>query len=205
MENYRQLRKQDNNITFKGESVIAKTEMTTKLEQQIYAATKKQGTFGCFEVTIGWYGFERVDYITYDTKGIWRCYEVKVSVADFRSKAKKTFCGHYNYYVMPKEIYEKVKDEIPSHIGVYFGGYLHKRAKKQELTVDEEILKSSLIRSLSREADKLYKSGNPSIVESLRRQINYERKEKENYRMHYQDLMRRVNEKYGRNWDRDEI
>ncbi|MEJ9149089.1 hypothetical protein P4520_28825, partial [Bacillus thuringiensis] len=96
---------------------MAKTELTTKMERQIYAATNKQGVFGCFEVTIGWFGKERVDYLTLDTKGIWRCYEIKVSVSDFRSKANKTFCGHYNYYVIPEELYEKVKDEIPSHIG----------------------------------------------------------------------------------------
>lgn len=183
---------------------IAKTELTTQLERQIYSATKKQGTFGCFEVTIGWFGYERVDYITYDTKGVWRCYEVKVSVADFRSKAKKTFCGHFNYYVMTKELFEKVKDEIPSHIGVYFGNYCFKRAKKQELLVDELILKNSMIRSLSREADKLYKSADPIQMNTMQRQINYERKEKEKYRIEYQNLHRFVREKYGRNWDAEE-
>ncbi|PEB86028.1 hypothetical protein COM94_16680 [Bacillus thuringiensis] len=170
---------------------MAKTEATIEMERQIYAVTKKQGVFGCFEVTIGWFGKERVDYLTLDTKGIWRCYEVKVSVSDFRSKANKTFCGHYNYYVMPRELYEKVKDEIPSHIGVYIGGWLEKRAKKQELAVEEDILKASLIRSLSREADKLIKSDNPSTVESLQRQIRYERKQKEEYRRMYQEARRK--------------
>lgn len=182
---------------------IAKTELTTQLERQIYAATKKQGVFGCFEVTIGWYGFERVDYITFDTKGVWRCYEVKVSVADFRSNAKKTFCGHYNYYVMPIELYEKVKDEIPSHIGVYIGGHVQKKAKRQDLTVDENILMNSLIRSLSREAEKLYKSDDPVQMDAMRRQINYERKEKERYKSHYNDLHNSIREKFGRNWDSD--
>ncbi|MEM5647809.1 hypothetical protein AAHH72_29540 [Bacillus cereus] len=110
---------------------MAKTEVTTEMERQIYAATKKQGVFGCFEVKIGWFGKERVDYLTLDTKGIWRCYEVKVSVSDFRSKANKTFCGHYNYYVMPRELYEKVKGEIPSHIGVYIGGWLEKERRNK--------------------------------------------------------------------------
>ncbi|KAA0781246.1 hypothetical protein [Bacillus sp. BPN334] len=169
---------------------MAKTELTAQMEHQIYAATNKQGVFGCFEVTIGWFGKERVDYLTLDTKGIWRCYEIKVSVSDFRSKANKTFCGHYNYYVIPEELYEKVKDEIPSHIGLYFGGHLKKRAKKQELAADEEVLKASLIRSLSREADKLIRSDNPSTVESLQRQIRYERKQKEEYRRMYHEERR---------------
>ena len=71
--------------------IIAKTEETLKLERNIFNTTAKKGTFPCFEVTIGYYGKERVDYITYDTSGIWRCYEVKVSKLDFYSKCKKTF------------------------------------------------------------------------------------------------------------------
>lgn len=47
---------------------MAKTEVTKQLEDAIYKETSKQGTFGCFEVTIGWYGDERVDYMTYNTK-----------------------------------------------------------------------------------------------------------------------------------------
>jgi hypothetical protein len=179
---------------------IAKTEVTTQLEKQIYSATKKQGVFGCFEVTIGWFGDERVDYMTYNTKGIWRCYEIKVSVSDFKSKAKKTFCGHYNYYVMTKELYEAVKDEIPSHIGVYIGGTSVKRAKRQKLTIEEEILKNSLIRSLSRETEKSINSENPSFVDMMNRRLNYERKEKERYRQMYQNLQREVNGKFGTRW-----
>jgi hypothetical protein len=181
---------------------IAKTEETIQLERQIFSATNKQGIFGCFEVTIGWFGDERVDYITYDTKGIWRCYEVKVSKSDFYSKAKKTFCGHFNYFVMPKELYEEVKEDIPKHVGVYIGNYCIKKAKKQELSVDEQVLKDSMIRSLSREFTKQYKSGNPTAVESLNRQINYHKKESERYRRQYQELSREVRDKYGTRWNR---
>ena len=46
-----------------------KTQLTHELERQLWKYTKKRGTFGCFEVTIGWRGKERVDYLTYDTKG----------------------------------------------------------------------------------------------------------------------------------------
>ena len=49
-----------------------KTQQTIEMENKIYAATRKIGIFGCFEVTIGIGGKERVDYITYDTKGIFR-------------------------------------------------------------------------------------------------------------------------------------
>lgn len=179
---------------------MAKTEETLKLEKEIWEATHKQGVFCCFEVTIGWFGKERVDYLTYDTKGIFRCYEVKVSKSDFRSKAKKTFIGHYNYYVMPKELYEEVKDEIPNHIGVYIGKNLVKKAKKQELAEDEQVLKDSLIRSLSREVEKQIKSGNPSIVEHLYRTIRRLETEKNEDRIRYQELKKDIYEKYGSRW-----
>ena len=116
--------------------------------------------FGCFEVTIGWYGRERVDYLTLDYKNIWRCYEIKVSKSDFYSKAKKTFVGHLNYFVMPQELYNQVSQDIPEHIGVKtIGEYgdiqCIKRAKKQKLAVKESVLSGSMIRSLSRDVDKL--------------------------------------------------
>lgn len=142
------------------EQTMAKTSATLSLERALWTATKKQGTFGCFEVTIGWFGKERVDYMTYDTKGVWRCYEIKVSKADFRSKAHNTFCGHFNYYVMPADLYEELKNEIPEHVGVYVNHEYWpfvkciKRAKRQNLLEDEQILKNSMIRSLSREVDK---------------------------------------------------
>lgn len=179
---------------------IAKTDETISLERSIYGATNKQGVFGCFEVTIGWFGKERVDYMTYDTKEIWRCYEIKVSKADFYSDAKKTFVGHYNYFVLTKELYEEVKSDIPSHIGVYVGGNCVKRAKKQKLAVDEQVLKNSMIRSLSRETGKLLKSENPSFIELMNRRLNNERKEKERYRSQYQELLREVQEKFGARW-----
>jgi hypothetical protein len=37
---------------------MAKTEQTLALEREIRKATVKQGVFGCFEVTIGWFGNE---------------------------------------------------------------------------------------------------------------------------------------------------
>ncbi len=159
--------------------------------------------FGCYEVTIGWDGEERVDYITYDTKGIWRCYEIKVSKSDFHSKASKTFIGHYNYFVMTAELYEQVKEEIPSHIGVYCGKTLVKRPKKQQLGVDEQILKDSMIRSLSRENEKFIKTNDTQYINNLKNRINRVEKElKENnskYIKIYHSL-REICDKYDLNY-----
>jgi hypothetical protein len=180
-----------------------KTEETLSLERDIWNATNKQGVFGCFEVTIGWFGDERVDYITYDTKGIWRCYEIKATKADFYSDAKKTFIGHFNYFVLTKSLYEEVKDDIPAHIGVYARSSCVKRAKRQDLQVDEQILKNSLIRSLSREVEKLIKSNDPEFVNRMNRIISNERREKEEFRTKFWNLQHRVWAKYGLRWDKE--
>ena len=150
---------------------MAKTDKTLDLERRLWFATNKTGVFGCFEVTIGFRGRERVDYLTYDTKGVWRCYEIKVSKEDFYSESKITFVGNYNYFVMPDELYEIVQADIPSHIGVHNGSFCIKRPKKQELQVDEEILKYSLIRSLSRENQKFILTGDQYYINNLKNRI----------------------------------
>lgn len=70
----------------------------------------------------------RVDYMQFKPvnntvsgieKGDFYCYEVKSSVEDFHSKNGHNFLGDYNYYVMPEDVYEKVKNEIPYGVGVY--------------------------------------------------------------------------------------
>lgn len=168
--------------------IVAKTEQTLKLERKIYNATQKQGVFGCFEVTIGYFGKERVDYLTYDTNGIWRCYEIKVSKSDFRSKAHNTFIGHYNYYVMPSELYEEVKDEVPPHIGVYLGSGCEKRSKKQSLQVDETILFQSMVRSLSREFNFHFKSEDESRMRRYQCQIKDLERTKQDYHKRWLEL-----------------
>lgn len=183
---------------------MAKTEVTKKLEDAIYSETRKQGTFGCFEVTIGWLGNERVDYMTYNTKGEWRCYEVKCSLSDFHSKSKKTFLGHYNYYVMTRELYEKVIGEIPCHIGVYVYSTLVKRPKKQELGIDEQILKDSFIRSLYRDVEKLYDNGNENLVGRLRNEAEKAKKETRQEQNKHIKLRNFLYVKYGRKW-REEL
>lgn len=181
---------------------MAKTEATLQLERDIWSATHKQGVFGCYEVTIGWFGKERVDYMTYDTKGIWRCYEIKVSKSDFHSEAHNTFIGNFNYYVLTKELYEQIKDEIPVHIGVYVGNSCIKRAKRQELGEDEQVLKNSMIRSLYREVDKQIKSDTPLLIEQITRSRDRYKKESEKHRKQYWDLLREVQDKYGTRWNK---
>lgn len=101
---------------------------------------------------------------------------------------------------MPQELYEQVRDEIPKHIGVYTKGVSRKNAKRQELGVDEQTLKDSIIRSLCREVQKKFMSGDPWHVEFQDRQIALYKKQMEDYRRKYRDLMRIGIEKYGSRW-----
>lgn len=176
---------------------MAKSEETLRLENEIYKATQQAGTFGCFEVTIGWWGAERVDYLTYDTKGTWRCYEIKSSVEDFRSPAAKTFVGHYNYFVMPEGVYESAQHEIPAGIGVIIGGTSVVRAKRQELGVDEDVLWNSMIRSLSREYQKSRQSENRQYLSRLHMDIKQEQKRRRYSEQKYRELGNAIMRKYG--------
>lgn len=66
-------------------------------------------------------------------KGDFYCYEVKSSVEDFHSKNGHNFLGDYNYYIMPEEVYEKVKNEIPYYVGVFVPDGLNYRGKWYDL------------------------------------------------------------------------
>ncbi|RBT47165.1 hypothetical protein, partial [Enterococcus hirae] len=88
-----------------------KTDLTRQAEKCLWHETNRMGVFGCFEVTIGWSGTERVDYITYSTDNTIRCYEIKVSMADLKSKANQTFIGDYNYLVITQDLWEKMQQD----------------------------------------------------------------------------------------------
>jgi hypothetical protein len=156
--------------------------MTTKeLESKLYNAVQcrygnpsypKNGWYSCFEVAmppcdgvVETFNRERVDFLSLESHGwryadgIWRCYELKVSKADFFSKAKKSFYGHLNYFVIPDYLYEQIKDNIPEGIGIYVGdssstAVCRKKAKKRELIIPHEDLVFALMQSLAREYQK---------------------------------------------------
>lgn len=84
----------------------------------------------------------RVDFMKFNPKnntvsgiekGDFYCYEVKSSVDDFHSKNGHNFIGDYNYYVMPEEVYEQVKTEIPYKVGVYVPNGENYRGKWYDL------------------------------------------------------------------------
>lgn len=140
---------------------MAKSELTRTLENLLYSYCVSNDQFVVEEVTMpGNNGI--VDTISYQWKNnqaIWRCFEIKVSKQDFYSDAKLSFIGHYNYFVLTEKLYEQVKHDIPDYVGIYIP-YSNctllskKRAKKQNLTVEHDLLIRQFIGSLSRECNK---------------------------------------------------
>ena len=60
-----------------------------------------------------------------------------------------------------------------------------------------------MIRSLCREVQKKFDSGDPWIVDIMQRQINQHKRQAEEYKNKYWDLMRIGQEKYGSRWYKD--
>lgn len=138
---------------------------TRDMEHAIYNELWRQGRYMCFEVKMPNKN-ERVDLLSYETDGTWRFFELKLTNSDFHSKNMVTFLGNYNYYVIPMELFAKVKEEIPDWVGVYCvvegkrGGLsvsCEKKAKRQSLQIEHGDLLFSLMQALSRENSKYRK------------------------------------------------
>lgn len=165
---------------------MSKTALTKDIETAIFNEAKKNGQYGCFEVSIGFGNSieERVDLMTINSKDVIRCYEIKITKSDFHSKNHNTFVGNYNYYVMPRELVDEVISEIPDGIGVYayreypdiakgFGVVENiVKAKKRDISKEDlERFKSYLIRSMARDSDALAKSKDSYYIHRLNENI----------------------------------
>ena len=148
-----------------------KTEETLKLEQAIKEKYCTPWQFGIHEVTLGFGGRERADFMTISTNDVVRCFEIKVSMSDLRSKAKLTFCGRYNYLVAPYDVAVEALKILPPEIGVLYGDGLDVLRNPAYMEVSPEMLsviKSSLIRSMAREVRK----GDPTYYNNVARQLS---------------------------------
>ena len=112
----------------------------------------------------------RVDYMMFkpvnsSTSGIehgdFFCYEIKSSVEDFHSKNGHNMIGDYNYYVMPKDVYDKVKDNIPWGAGVLcpFG-----EEGTQELKSVRRATKKTRRRSATEILMMMFRSANRDLI-----------------------------------------
>ena len=143
--------------------------MTTKeIENIAYNYLWKKGWYGIFEVAVpraivNKYHRERVDLLTYETTGIYRAYEIKNSKSDFYSKCAWSWIGHYNYFIMPYELYCEVKHDIPDDIGVWvvreYSKNMNcvKKPKKRELLCQSYDMMFAMLQAMSREYKKYRK------------------------------------------------
>ena len=143
--------------------------MTTKqIEKIAYNFLWKKGRYLIFEVAVpraiqNKYHRDRLDLCTYDSDGIFRGYEIKRNINDFHSASSWSWICNYNYFIMPKELYYKVKEEIPDGIGVWTvtekskDMILEKRPKYRNLLCDKEDMLKMMLQGLSREYKKYRK------------------------------------------------
>jgi hypothetical protein len=168
---------------------MAKRTETVDLENALIKYTREKRIYGCEEITIGFYnngyGNEIVDFMTMDSKGIIRCYEIKVTLQDLKSDAKKSWYGHYNYLVVSKELYDTVenwREHVPEYIGIIVGNRLHVvyKPKKQIISIETGImLKESLVRSMYWKIDKYKNANNLENHKKLKSEIRRLKKERD--------------------------
>ena len=168
---------------------MAKTQETLSLEAALYALSEKKRYYGCTEVTIGFkktgHGDEIVDFMSLDSDGIFRCYEIKVSYADLKTDNKKSWYGDYNYLVISESMALQDIDYdayIPPYTGILVGKDLHvKRKAKQYPVNDREMLQMSLLRSVYWKMLQYKKAGNLDDRKALMKQLEDTQKEFASY------------------------
>lgn len=161
---------------------MAKTKMTTALEDALDEKCRNAGEYGCREVTIGFahdgHGDEIVDYMSMDSHSVFRCYELKVSLADLKSDAKKSWYGDYNYLVVSESLYARNpvwENYIPPYAGILSGETLRVRRKAAKRTISDtqrEMLKDSLLRSVFWKMDGFRQSGSHEEYRMLKKQYD---------------------------------
>lgn len=90
----------------------------------------------------------RVDYMRFQPlnnttsgieKGDFYAYEVKSSVEDFKSPNGHNFIADYNYYVMPADVFDAVKDAVPYGVGVLCPDGGHLRCVRKAVRKDRHL------------------------------------------------------------------
>lgn len=177
---------------------MSKRKETLQIEEKLHYMCHKRRIYGCEEVTIGFahngLGNEIVDFCTMDSKGILKCYEIKVTLSDLKSKAKKSWYGHYNYLFVTEELYKKIHDNIhdyiPDYVGVAVpcssswsdGVEIRIKATKQELSSEQALMmKESMIRSMGLKIQKYRNDANFSKASKLHSDLRKKERECDKY------------------------
>ncbi len=177
---------------------MTKTRETIALEEALKEQSRSKREYGCTEVTIGFHrdnhGDEIADYMSMDSTGTFRCYELKVSLADLASDNKLSWYGDYNYLVVSEPLYARNPawgNYIPPYVGILSGTRLQvrRKAKKKEISEEQRnMLRDSLIRSLYWKMDLYSNADNLDEHKSLQKQLE----EKQNELLEVQRAVERM-------------
>lgn len=191
---------------------MAKRKETIEIEDALHNMCKEKRIYGCEEVTIGFHnsgrGNEIVDFMVMDSKGTITCYEIKVTLQDLKSKAKKSWYGHKNYLVVSAELYDKIydwSDYLPSDVGLIVLGnfrspyykYLHNvfRCKKRNISTEDNImLKESLIRSMFYKMQKYKDAKSIEKQKELEAEIRKQKKDRDYYFQQWHETVQVIND-----------
>lgn len=142
------------------------TQMLSKLTEEHICPNGDTRIYWASEVSFD-YGTKnaiRVDYMKFKPvnntvsgieKGDFYCYEIKSSVEDFNSKHGHNFIGDFNYYVMPENVYEIIKDKIRhTVIGVYVPDGKALKSVKKAKRVDRTRPMAEMLLMMFRSANR---------------------------------------------------
>jgi hypothetical protein len=142
---------------------MGKSELTRQIEKQILYQ-RKQGVLLCPETavnfTIDGSRTRNVDIMRYNRyNDEFTCYEIKISKTDFNSKNGHNFVGNKNYYVVPLELKDYVKEHIKdTDIGliVYPSNRIAKHSQYRELDDKTRFMfMMNMAKGIERERQKL--------------------------------------------------
>ena len=157
--------------------ILTKSKTTKDIEKALFSKYDAITNHCAFEVKIGFSKsadqitkyVEIVDFIVYQNDGIFRCFEIKSSKADFLSGQRLSFYGDYNYLVVPKKLLQEIencdlfKSLLWKGIGVLLVNIesaeieVYRKPKKKIWNLGmKNILIESMVRSLARDAKKFY-------------------------------------------------
>ena len=192
---------------------MSKRKETLALEEGLERIARKKRWYGCEEITIGFFnnghGNEICDYILMDSKGILRCYELKVTKQDLKSDAKLSWYGNYNYLVVTEELYKKIINEgedwqsyLPEGVGLMVGYTVTRfvtstcqkevieydtviRPKKKNLSAEEQLfITQSMIRSMMY---KIFKYKDSNNLDKMKELIHFANEYEKYYRQEKQE------------------
>lgn len=171
---------------------MAKTEETLALEAALDKRSRKKREYGCTEVTIGFknqgHGDEIVDYLSMDADGVFRAYELKVSLSDLKSDNRLSWYGDYNYLVVSKILYLQQPDfeqYIPPYVGILAGTSLEtkRNARRKPITEDtRNMLRDSLLRSIYWKMVQYKDAGDLSYLKEKEKEIEQLQQEFDAYK-----------------------